>query len=214
MTDNIDRLNTYPEDWHTVVLGEVATTYNGLSGKSGKDFGHGSGRYVPFVNVMANTRLDPHWSELVDVSKSEGQNLVKVGDVLFNTSSETPEEVALGSAVTEDIGDVYLNSFCFGLRIHSPEELDAVYLAYFSRSVEGRRLIAPLAQGSTRFNIGKKAFLQLALPVPPISEQRKIAEALSDADLEVQALEGLVAKKRNLKTGMAQQLLSGKMRLL
>ncbi len=52
------------------------------------------------------------------------------------------------------------------------------------------------------------------IPVPPISEQRAIAEALSDADALIAALDALIAKKRDLKQAAMQQLLTGKTRLV
>ena len=54
------------------------------------------------MNVMTNTVIDPTLFEPVNVSPSENQNRVERGDLLFNGSSETPEEVALCSLVTRD----------------------------------------------------------------------------------------------------------------
>jgi type I restriction enzyme S subunit len=51
------------------------------------------------------------------------------------------------------------------------------------------------------------------LPVPPLPEQQAIADALSDADALIESLEQLVAKKRHLKQGTMQELLTGKKRL-
>ena len=52
-----------------------------------------------------------------------------------------------------------------------------------------------------------------SVPVPPKSEQRAIAEALSDVDSLLQSLDALTAKKRAIKQAAMQQLLTGKMRL-
>ena len=51
------------------------------------------------------------------------------------------------------------------------------------------------------------------LPIPPPDEQRAIAEALSDVDALLAALEALIAKKRAIKQAAMQQLLTGKTRL-
>src|SRR5207249_10643594 len=51
------------------------------------------------------------------------------------------------------------------------------------------------------------------VPRPPAAEQRAIAEALSDVDGLLKALEALIAKKRSIKQGAMQQLLAGKTRL-
>ena len=53
----------------------------------------------------------------------------------------------------------------------------------------------------------------MSLPLPPLTEQKPITEALSDADAFIESLEQLVAKKRHLKQGAMQELLTGKQRL-
>ena len=96
------RLPGFQGEWEVKCLGEIGVTYGGLTGKSKADFGTGAVSYVTFMNVMTNTVIDPTLFEPVNVSPSENQNRVERGDLLFNGSSETPEEVALCSLVTRD----------------------------------------------------------------------------------------------------------------
>ena len=74
--------------------------------------------------------------------------------------------------------------------------------------------MAVLAQGATRYNIAKSAFLRLELPQPTEAEQTAIATALSDMDAELAALEARRDKTRALKQGMMQELLTGRIRLV
>lgn len=74
--------------------------------------------------------------------------------------------------------------------------------------------MAVLAQGATRYNIAKAAFLKLAVPVPPLDEQRKVADVLSDIDREIAMLVSRRDKAISLKQAMMQQLLSGRIRLV
>ena len=69
------------------------------------------------------------------------------------------------------------------------------------------------ATGSTFLEIGKRDLASIELPVPPESEQRAIAEVLSDVDGLIQSLDALIAKKRAIKQAAMQQLLTGKTRL-
>ncbi len=71
-----------------------------------------------------------------------------------------------------------------------------------------------LAQGSTRYNISKIAFLKSPLQLPPLPEQTSIAEILSDMDAELAALEQRRDKTRLLKQAMMQELLTGRTRLV
>jgi type I restriction enzyme S subunit len=74
--------------------------------------------------------------------------------------------------------------------------------------------MALLAQGATRYNIAKSAFLNLEIPQPSELEQTAIATLLSDMDAELAALEAKLAKARDLKQGMMQELLTGRIRLV
>jgi type I restriction enzyme S subunit len=192
----------------------LGQTYGGLTGKSKADFGRGSARYIPFMNVMSSTVIDPDWFEQVSVAPGETQNSAKKGDLFFNGSSETPEEVGFCSVLMADLSNLYLNSFCFGFRFHPEVNANGLFLAYWFRSRSGRKAMALLAQGATRYNIAKSAFLNLEIPQPSELEQTAIATLLSDMDAELAALEAKLAKARDLKQGMMQELLTGRIRLV
>lgn len=204
-------LGHIPEDWESVEMGQLGSTYGGLTGKSKNDFGHGNGLYVPFTNVMANIIVDI--SKLENVRVTESQNEVKRNDLLFNGSSETPEEVCFCAFVNNDVSGLYLNSFCFGFRGKENIGYVPLYLSYWFRSTVGRTAVSIMAQGSTRYNISKKQFLKLAVALPSVEEQTAIATFLSDMDKELAALEQKLTKTRDLKQGMMQQLLTGRIRL-
>lgn len=206
-------VGVFPEDWEVRRLAEVGTTYGGLTGKTKADFGVGDGRYVSFVNVMTNVVIDTEMFEQVRVSPGESQNRVCKGDLLFNGSSETPEEVAMCSFMAHDIPNLFLNSFCFGFRLRNERQADGRFLAFYLRANPGRELMKSLAQGSTRYNLSKGALLAASISLPPLSEQRAIAAALSDVDALLGGLERLIAKKRDLKQAAMQQLLTGQTRL-
>ena len=208
------RLPGFSGDWEPRRLGDLGVTYGGLTGKTKADFGKGSARYVTFLNVISNTVIDCSIFEAVSISPTESQNRVIKGDLLFNGSSETPEEVALCSLLNEEVEGVYLNSFCFGFRFREAVEANGLFIAYFLRSSEGRELMKSLAQGSTRYNLSKAALLDSSIVIPNLPEQRAIATILSEIDQEVASLETKLSKARLLKQGMMQQLLTGSIRLI
>ncbi|BAO80998.1 restriction endonuclease S subunits [Serpentinimonas raichei] len=208
------RLPGFQGEWEVKRLGELGVTYGGLTGKTKADFGSGAARYVTFMNVMANTVIDHSTFEAVRVSLSENQNRVERGDLLFNGSSETPEEVALCALVQRDVHNLYLNSFCFGFRPRADAEVDGLFLTYYIRSSEGREIMKSLAQGSTRYNLSKKALLVAEVRVPTLPEQVAIVGTLSDMATELTALEARRDKTRALKQGMMQELLTGRTRLI
>jgi type I restriction enzyme S subunit len=195
-------------------LGDLGSTYGGLTGKTKKDFGDGSSHYITFMNVMSNVVIDCSAFDRVKVSSSETQNRVQKGDLLFNGSSETPEEVALCAVLSEEVSNLYLNSFCFGFRLRNQAEVDGLFLAYYLRGKVGRELMKSLAQGSTRYNLSKVALLKSVLRIPSLAEQKAIADVLQDIDSELDVMDQLTAKKRDLKQAMMQALLTSKASLV
>lgn len=208
------RLPGFTGQWKAMRLGDIGRTYGGLTGKSKADFGHGAGKYVTFMNVMTNTRTSLEAVESVHVEPTESQNNVQPGDLLFNGSSETPEEVAFCSWVEDCAANTFLNSFCFGFRPSVPDQISGLFMAYYFRSRPGRMAVSSLAQGATRYNIAKTALLQAPLSLPAFDEQQAIASILSAMDEELSALESRLTKARALKRAMAQALLTGRIRLV
>jgi type I restriction enzyme S subunit len=208
------RLPGFSGEWEMKRLGEFGRTYGGLTGKSKQDFGIGKDSYIEFMDVMQNTTITAGEFPKVRLISGERQNRVQRNDLLFNGSSETPEEVGLCAAVLSDLEDTYLNSFCFGYRLHESNQVYPAFLASLIRSGEGRERIKHLAQGATRYNLSKRALLELELPLPSFQEQQAIAAVLSDMDAEIQALEARLTKARAVKEGMMQNLLTGRVRLV
>ena len=208
------RLPGFSGEWELKPMKSLGQTYGGLAGKTKEDFGHGSSKYIPFMNVMTDTVIDPNWLETVDIAQNEAQNLAKKGDLFFNGSSETPAEVGFCSVLMEDIPNLYLNSFCFGFRFSTDAKVCGLFFAYWFRGADGRAAMSVLAQGATRYNIAKSAFMRLSIPQPSQEEQTAIATVLSDMDAELAALEARRDKTRALKQGMMQALLTGRIRLV
>ena len=208
------RLPGFEGEWEVKRLGSLGVTYGGLTGKTKADFGVGSSYYVTFLNVMTNVVINCSTFDRVKLAQSELQNRVKCGDLLFNGSSETPEEVAMCALVDVDIPNLYLNSFCFGFRFHEGTQANGLFMAYYIRSHEGREIMKSLAQGSTRYNLSKNALLKATLRLPSPHEQTAIATVLSDMDAEIAALEQRRNKTKDIKQAMMQELLTGKTRLV
>ena len=208
------RLKGFTESWIEKTIGDIGYTYSGITGKCKADFGHGNSHYITFLNVLNNPYINTDILEPVDIDPiSENQNEVRKGDLFFNTSSETPEDVGTCSTLLTDLENVYLNSFCFGYRLED-EEMSGLFLSYYFRSAIGRKEMTMLAQGATRYNLSKENFNKIVVTVPPTKkEQDRIAGILTAMDKEIAALEAERDKYKNIKQGMMQKLLTGQIRL-
>lgn len=203
------RFKGFSNAWEQRKLGEVGTTYTGLSGKTKEDFGHGNGQFVTYMNVFSNPVGLPDMTEAVEIDDS--QNKVLFGDVLFTTSSETPEEVGMSSVWLENAENTYLNSFCFGYR--PTVKFNPYYLAYMLRSSSMRKKITFLAQGISRYNISKNKMMDIEIPIPNIEEQKQIGAFFKHLDklitLHQRKVEIIIKQRKALQ----QYLLNGIVRV-
>ena len=151
--------------------------YSGLSGKSAEDFGEGC-QYITYMNVYQNQIIDTTDVCLVKINETEQQSVVRYGDILFTLSSETPNEVGMGAVYLGDTYPLYLNSFCFGVRIIDESKIFPPFLAYYISTKSFRKAVFPLAQGSTRFNLQKSDFMNKMFLFPMVEKQNKIYTTL------------------------------------
>lgn len=194
-------------EWEETQLIELGQTISGLSGKSGADFGRGK-LYVTYKQVFDCAWIDFAKCGRVTIEDNENQNELQQGDILFTTSSETPDEVGFASVILATPPEsIYLNSFCFAFRTYILDTLKPQFSQYLFHSPIYRNSIKVLAQGSTRFNISKGAFLNLKLPIPKDkNEQQKIAIFLTSLDDLISAQSEKIKALQAHKKGLMQQL--------
>lgn len=200
------RFKGFEGEWEKVIIGKIGNCYSGLIGKTKEDFGIGNAYYITFLNVLTNAKIDTSILDAVNVRIGEHQNVVKKGDLLFNTSSETPEEVGMCSVMDEDIDNVYLNSFCFGLRI-TDENIEPTCIAYLMRSHVGRKIMSFLAQGATRYNLSKNNFCKVALLLPKTkAEQCAIASFFTNLDRQITLQSQRLEKLKQIKAACLDKM--------
>ncbi len=168
-------------------LGELGDFYSGLSGKTKSDFTGGNEKFITYVNVFNNPSLKTDVPEKVKIAEGERQNTIQYGDILFTGSSETPDECGMSSVLTHKTEEkLYLNSFCFGFRFYNLSDKCPSFMKYLFRSTNIRKAICKTANGVTRYNISKKEFAKIEIPMIPLPVQEEIVRVL-DAFTELQA---------------------------
>jgi len=195
--------NVFPK-WKTKRLGDLGSTLNGLTGKTKENFGSGK-PYIQYKQIFDSSKINIDNCGLVDITITDKQTKVQYGDVFFTTSSETPNEIGTASVLLDNVKEMYLNSFCFGFRVNQLD-LYPAFSQFLFRSIDFRKKMIPLAQGSTRYNISKSAFVKLKVSLPNIEEQTKIANFLSDIDLKIAVLNTKIESNQNFKKGLLQKM--------
>ena len=200
-----------PEEWEVKPFAELFAFRNGVNADK-NSYGQG----VRFINVLEPITYShiygPEITGQVTLPESVTDSYaVRRGDVLFNRTSETQEEVGMAATFLGAERVVFGGFVIRGRPLGA--SLDPIYSGYALRAPFIRSQIIPMGQGAIRANIGQQNLSLVVVPVPPLPEQRSIAVALSDVDGLLGGLDRLIAKKRDLKQAAMQQLLTGQTRL-
>ena len=189
-------------------LEELGNFYGGLSGKSKEDFQDGNAKFVAYMNVYSNMSLDFTIVDMVKVGEDEKQNSIKYGDILFTGSSETPDDCGMSCVVTRHIDEpIYLNSFCFGFRFDDVEKFEPDFLKHYFRCIAMRKAISLTASGVTRFNVSKKRFGKIQIPLLAVSKQQEIVSHLDTFTTLISNLESELDMRRKQYEHYRNQLL-------
>lgn len=167
-------------------------------------------RGIPLITAR-NVRkgyLDFSVKEYIDEKKFKDwmvRGIPSIGDVLFTT------EAPLGNVSMYPLGTFALGQRLVTLR---PDRaiLEGNFLMYFLLSKEGQSAIKFRKSGTTADGIKQSELRKIKIPLPPLPEQKKIAEILSCWDEAIEKTEKLIEAKEKLKRGLMQKLLSGGMR--
>lgn len=135
---------------------------------------------------------------------------LKQGDLLFAGSGETKTEIGKCVAFVDDI-EAYAGGDIVILR---PAGINSIFMGYYCNTLPVVAQKASKGQGDAVVHIAASALGSIDVSIPTLEEQTAIAAILSDMDAEITALEMRLAKAREVKQGMMQELLTGRIRLI
>ena len=97
------------------------------------------------------------------------------------------------------------------INIHCKKVIETLFLYYWI--IQNRRILERFAQGSTFVELSKKDFRRLFIALPPLTEQHKITEILSEVDAKIETEQAFKEELEKLKKGLMQVLLTGEVRV-
>ena len=199
-----------PADWHVVPLGQRlrrAPSYGINAPAIPLDSRFPT--YLRITDITDDGRFDEATKVSVD-HPSSAAYLLELGDLVLARTGAT-----VGKSYLYDSNDGPLVFAGFLIRVSpDPEQLVPAFLSFFTQSRPYWNWVKVNSMRSGQPGINGREYASLPIPVPPTkAEQEAIAEALSDADVLIESLEQLLAKKRQIKQGAMQELLTGKRRL-
>ncbi len=211
-------LGLIPSDWEVKTFGELFDILpNNTLSRAELNEDSGSFKNIHYGDVLVKF---PEW---IDCSKNTlpfinsgakfNHTALQDGDVII---ADTAEDETVGkSTEIYNVGKMKIVSGLHTIPIRPKKKFASKWLGYFINSACWHDQILPFITGTKVSAISKTAIAETKFFYPAkIDEQTAIANVLSDMDTEISALETKLAKYRTLKTGMMQQLLTGKIRLV
>ena len=207
-------IGVIPEDWELSTLKDAFPRLDaGVSVNS--DTESLSDYYVLKTSAVRNGTV--YLQEAKPVIPADYQRLkcpVKKGSIIISRMN-TPLMVGECGYVHEANENTYLPDRLWQIENPVDSDYSFEWLNYLLNTSQYKAAIRSTATGTSNSmkNIAKDRLLEITIPKPALPEQELIAEALSDIDELIFTLEKLIAKKKTIKQGAMQQLLTGKTRL-
>ncbi|MCX6170004.1 MAG: restriction endonuclease subunit S [Ignavibacteriales bacterium] len=199
-----------PNDWEIKRLGDLGSFKKGKGINKDNVISDG----LPCIRYgeiyTHHNEYIKKFNSFINYETARDSQKISQGDLLFAGSGETAEEIGKCVAFLDNI-EAYAGG---DIIILSPKDYDSKFLCFLLNNNIVTKQKTQLGQGDAVVHIYSRNLRSILIPLPPTKEeQTTIAQALSDTDELINSLDGLIAKKRNIKQGAMQQLLTGKKRL-
>jgi type I restriction enzyme S subunit len=215
------RLPGFGGEWKSATLGELFTFSGGFAAsrlqlsEKGHCYLHYGDIHLAtksFIDVQAEGHTIPRLSvSLGDVSV---RSLLQDGDVVFVDASEDEEGASKYVVIGNPNGIPFISGLHTIVAKARTSEMDHRYLRYCFQTRTAKTQFRFFAVGTKVLGVSKSEITKIELSFPLKAEQAAIGAVLSDMDAEIDELEKKLDKARQIKQGMMQELLAGRIRLI
>lgn len=215
-------IGVVPEDWSVFPFCELFYFFGGFTA-SRDQLGESGYCYLHYGDIHTSSRtyidVEHQYSAIpkldIKLNKVPKGSFLHDGDIVFVDASEDYEGTSKHLIVTNPKDIPFIAGLhTIVVRSKNQNQINNKYKRYCFQASVIKRQIRYYAVGTKVSGINKSTIGKILMAIPPYGEQGVIAEALSDVDVLIESLEQLIAKKRQIKQGVMQELLSGKRRLL
>jgi type I restriction enzyme, S subunit len=211
------RLPGFDHPWKEVRLGDHVTYVKTVALSRAQLDSHSPLRYLHYGDIHTTTCVTLDAAN-VDMPRAPlcltaNAGRLQVGDLVFADASEDTAGVGRSVEITSvPEGGLVPGLHTIAARF-DPAILAEGFKAYLQFHPAFRASLLRLAAGTKVLATTRSYISSIRLHLPDVTEQRAIAELLRDADTEIERLAARLAKARDIKQGMTQELLTGRTRL-
>ena len=204
------RFPEFDGEWEEKKLGDVLLFKNGLNASKEK-YGKGE-KYISVLDIINNQYINyENIIGRVEVTEKEFEsNKVSYGDILFQRSSETREEVGQANVYLDSTRHAVFGGFV--IRGKKIQDYQPMFMNFLLKTTAARKDITTRSGGSTRYNIGQESLEAVQIHLPSLPEQTKIAAFLSAVDKKIEQLSRKKAWLEKYKKGAMQKIFSREIR--
>ena len=197
------RFPEFQGEWEEHYLSDYLDFKNGLNPKPDK-FGKGI-KFISVMDILNNAIITNDCIRAsVDVSEEELQNFsVENGDMLFQRSSETLEDVGRANVYMDDKPAVFGG---FVIRGKKKAVYNPLFFRYLLASPFARKKIIPMGAGAQHFNIGQEGLSKVKLNFASLGEQNKIAKLMLAIDERISTQNKIIDKLQSLIKGISNKI--------
>ncbi|WP_294530258.1 restriction endonuclease subunit S [uncultured Fusobacterium sp.] len=204
------RFKEFSDEWEEKKLGDILEFKNGVNA-SKEQYGKG----IKFINVLDILNNDfityDNIIGKVDIDNNTVEKYsVTYGDILFQRSSETREEVGMANVYLDKKNIATFGGFV--IRGKKIGEYIPIFLNKLLKTNLARNEITSKSGGSTRYNVGQETLKDVRLLFPILQEQEKIANFLTNIDKKISLTEKKLELFREYKKGVMQKIFSQELR--
>ena len=207
-------VNHYPKDWRIVLLSELSIEgfQNGLFYEVAR-----KNKGIPIINVGDLYKSSPIANDKLELFNATAEEIKRYqvfnGDLFFTRSSIVPSGIAFCNWYRcSEKKAVVFDSHVVRFKTNT-DVVNPMYLYLACIRPDARKYFLANAKTATMTTIDQTVLGRCPIPYPALKEQTAIAEAVSDADNLIFSLQKLIEKKKAIKQGTMQKLLTGKKRL-
>lgn len=191
--------------WREVIFSDIAQIAPSNVDKKSLD-GEKAVRLCNYMDAYQNRFIKNNF-EFMEATASAAEITkfsLQKNDVVFTKDSETPEDIAVSSVVSEELTNVVCG---YHLAIARPKEgMSGKFLMYRLWENEVHKQFFRVANGSTRYGLTIGSISNVSITIPEYSVQNKIAKILESVDSAIEKTQALIDKYENIKQGMMQDL--------
>lgn len=204
------RFKEFSDEWEEKKLGDILEFKNGVNA-SKEQYGKG----IKFINVLDILNNDfityDNIIGKVDIDNNILEKYsVTYGDILFQRSSETREEVGMANVYLDKKNIATFGGFV--IRGKKIGEYIPIFLNKLLKTNLARNEITSKSGGSTRYNVGQETLKDVRLLFPILQEQEKIANFLTNIDKKISLTEKKLELFKEYKKGVMQKIFSQELR--